>query len=327
LDRAWVQTLSHWPDLLRIPEIIGTLILVALIIGLRQGKISLHEPKVIFAASFALLPFLVFNQQVITGRSIQPFHYEVLIANYVVLLSLVLVVRLFHPEIRRRTVILIVSVCLLWAAIEVNLPFHTRHDLDVRNDEMIPVLLRLKEEAKYDGTWEGLRSYGRAPALVFSPLYAISGLLPTWAPQGSLLATGSSAFQSLYKAEPKQRLYAHFYYCRRDIEYVRALLNDRAEDPFGTYYAQSVIFGPERVRLFLDLDSQPIRQDEIEQEVSAYEAFAKSFSREKAVERPLTYAITLADNKFDFSNIDLWYERDGGERVGAYVLYRLRLRK
>ena len=82
---------------------------------------------------------LEFNQQVITGGSIQPFHYEVLIANYAVLLDLVLVLRLFRPELRRRAVLLIVSSCLFCAVIEVNMPFYTRYSLDVKNDEMIPV--------------------------------------------------------------------------------------------------------------------------------------------------------------------------------------------
>ena len=325
-DRAWIQTQTHRPDLLRIPEILGALILLALIIGVRQAKISRHEPQVIFTASFALLPFVVFNQHVITGRSIQPFHYEVLIANYVVLLGLVLLVRLFHPEIRRRTVFLIVFLCFFWATIEVNLPFHTRYALDVKNDEMVPLLLHLKEQAKYDGTWEGLRDHGKAPALVFSPLYAISGLLPTWAPQGSLLATGGDAFQSVSEGERKERLYTHYYYCGKSMEYMRAILNSRADDPFATYYAQSVLFGPERVRLFMDLNAQPIREDEIDQQVGAYDTFAGSFSKEKAGKRPLTYAVILADNDFDFSRIDLWYDRDAGEQVGAYILYRLRLR-
>ena len=49
-DRAWVHTVSHRPDLLRVPEIIGALILVTLIIGVRKAKISFNEPQVIFAA-------------------------------------------------------------------------------------------------------------------------------------------------------------------------------------------------------------------------------------------------------------------------------------
>ena len=40
----------------------------------------------------------------------------------------------------------------------------------------------------------------------------------------------------------------------------------------------------------------------------------------------MTYVITQAADGFDFSRIDQWYERDQGERVGDYVLYRVKLR-
>lgn len=326
LDKAQVLTLTHRSDLMRIPEIIGACILMELIIIVRRNRVSRNDPHVIFAASFALLPFLVFNQQLISGRSIQPFHYEVLIANYVVLVSLVLVLGLLQPAISRRAMLLIVALCLSWGTIEVNLAFRARYSANVINDEMVPVLLRLKEQASNDGTLEGLRDHGKAPALVFSPDYWLSGVLPTWAPQGSLLATGSASFQSLSEAEPKERFYSHLYYCRRSKDYLRELLNDRIGDSFGTYYARSNIFGPERGVAFLSQDFQPIRQDEIEYEVSAYEAFANSFSRNEASKLPLGYAVARADGDFDFSHIDLWYERDDGERIGAYALYRLKLR-
>ena len=192
---------------------------------------------------------------------------------------------------------------------------------------MVPVLLRLKEQANDDGTWEGLRDQGRASTLVFSPEYWLTGLLPTWAPQGSLLANGSASFQSVSGGESKERLYTHFYYCRKSKEYLRELLNDRTGDAFGTYYAKSIIFGPERAVTFLGQDFQPIRQDEIEREVSTYEAFAESFSVIQATKRPLAYAVTSADEKVDLSNLDLWYERDAGQRVGAYTLYRLKMRR
>ena len=322
-----VLDFTHRPDLLRIPEIVGAFTLVALIVGVRQNKVSCDSPQVIFAASFALLPFLVFNQQIVTGRSIQPFHYEVLIANYAVLIGLVLVAGLVWRAIRLRTALLIVASCVLWGAMEANVALSARNSVNVRNDEMVPVLLRLKEQAKNDGTWEGLRTNGQTPSLVFGLDYWLSGLLPTWAPQGSLLAPGSVAFQGLSQAERKERLYTHFYYCNRDEEYLRKLLYDRAGDAFGTYYARSTIFGPERGVGFLSKDFQPIRQDEIEHEVEAYGSFATSFSRVDALQLPLGYAVIPADAQFDFSHIDLWYERDAGERVGAYTLYQLKLRE
>jgi len=327
LDKAQVLTLTHGPDLLRIPEIIGALILVALMMGVRQDKISFNEPQVIFAASFALLPFVIFNQQLITGRSIQPFHYEVLVGNYVVLVGLVMTASFLKPTVRKRIAALIVFGCLLWGIIEVNLSFQANYNLALRNDEMVPALSALKSEAKYDGTFEGLRDHGKTPALVFSPQYGISTLLPTWAPQGSLLAPGSVSFQSLAEAERKEWLYMHFYYCGKNGAYLSELLNDRASELFLTHFARATIFGPERVVMFLGWDFRPIRQDEIDQEARSYEAFAKSFSHEEASKRPLTYVIASEAIKFDFSNVDRWYERDAGRRFGAYTLYHLKLRE
>lgn len=325
VDKAQILTYTHRPDLLRIPEIIGAFTLVALIVCAWRNKVSVSTPPVIFAASFALVPFLVFNQQILTGRSIQPFHYEVLIVNYVALMGLVMIFKVLQPAILRRTLLLIACLCLLWAMIEIDLPFQVQHELFNEIDEMVPVLLRLKEEAKHDGTWEGLHTTGKTPGLVFSPQYGISQLLPVWAPQGSLLAPGSESFQSLSEVERKERLFAHFYYCGKNQDYLRELLSGGL-DPFLSMRARSIIFGVERVTFVLGLDFQPIRPDEVEQEVKAYEVFATSFSREQAQKRPLMYAVTRVDDKFDFSRIDLWYERDAGQQVGGYILYRLRQR-
>jgi hypothetical protein len=296
-------------------------------VGIRRNKFLVHEPGLIFTASCALLPFLVFNQQIMTGRSIQPYHYEILVANYVVLIGVVMITRSLQPVIHRRTAVLIVVLCLFWATIEVGVPLNVRSALDLKNDKMVPVFLRLRELASYDGTWEGLRQNGRTPALVFSAEYGMSRLLPTWAPQGSLIATGSASFQSLSESIRKEWLYMHLYYRGRRPEYVRELLNDRIDDPLLTYYAKSTIFGPERALLFLGWNSQVIGQDEIEREVRTYEGYVVSFSRQEASNRPITYVITPADDKFDFTNLDRWYERDSGERVGAYMLYQVKLRE
>jgi hypothetical protein len=48
-------------------------------------------------------------------------------------------------------------------------------------------------------------------------------------------------------------------------------------------------------------------------------------TRAQAQKRPLAYAITNVNDNFDFSRLNLWYERDSGERIGAYTLYRLKL--
>ncbi|HYE66065.1 MAG TPA: hypothetical protein VD966_10805, partial [Pyrinomonadaceae bacterium] len=87
-----VQALTHTraPDLLRVPELIGFAVLAGLALGARHGLISWRDRAALFAASLALTPVIVFNQHVLTGRSLQPIHYEQFIVNYLSLVSLVL---------------------------------------------------------------------------------------------------------------------------------------------------------------------------------------------------------------------------------------------
>lgn len=326
MDKTTLLTFTHWPDLIRAPEIIAFVVLALLIARVWRDKTLLKAPQPIFALSFVLLPFLVFNQQVVSGTSLQPFHYEIFIANYVVLAGLVLVVRLVKPVVPRRTALLIVALCLLWATIEINLPFGAFYEFHVNTDEMVPVLLRLKDAAKSDGTYESLQTTGRTPGLVYTSAFGVSELLPTWAPQGTLLAPGSIFFQSLPETDRSERLYTHFYYSGKSKEYLRELLNERT-DLFLAWRTKILLFGTERVSQVVGSRYQPVRQDEIEREVETYSHFVDSFSREQAAKHPLTYAITPADTDFDFSYLDRWYERDSGERAGAYTLYRLKVRE
>ena len=66
---------TRMPDLFRAPELYCLIVLIALAYQFVRGKISGRDPEILFAASFALGPFVVFNQQIVTGFSLQPFHY------------------------------------------------------------------------------------------------------------------------------------------------------------------------------------------------------------------------------------------------------------
>jgi hypothetical protein len=94
----------------------------------------------------------------------------------------------------------------------------------------------------------------------------------------------------------------------------------------GLKYALAAIFGHERIIPGMTQHFEPIRPEEIEGAIRDYQIYVDSFSRAEALKRPLAYAVVLAEDNFDFTNLDRWYERDSGERVGDYVLYRLRLR-
>jgi hypothetical protein len=315
---------THRPDLLRIPEILGALILIALALAVRRRKIELNNTHLIFSASLALLPVAVFNQQVITGWVMQPYHYETFILNYAVLVGVVIAVALLQKPVSRRLLIGVAILSVVWGAIEMGLPARlTFVPLAVNNERMIPVLLRLDELSKVDGTFAD--SPNKPSPLVFSPYIAVNSWLPTWTSQGTLLDIGGLDLGHVSPAERKEFLYMHLYYSRVDGSALRKPFEGTARD-VGLKYARAAIFGHERIIPGLNLHFEPIKEEEIEQAIRDYQNYVDSFSREEAVKRPLAYAVLLAEDKFDFTNVDRWYERDPGERVGDYVLYRLKLR-
>lgn len=326
LDDAQILVFTHRLDLFQPPELIGAFVLLALILGARRGKVEPSDPRSIFAASFALLPFLVFNQQLLTGRSMQPFHFELFVVNYAVLISLIILVSLLWQPIPSRALVLIAALCFSWAILEVSLLARARTASDVVDDQTVPVLLRLKELARGDGTLAELRNSGKAPVLVFSPSVNVMKLLPTWTSQGTLLGAGAQDFGSATRSDRKELLYIQLYYSGADAARFRELLNQRTEDSYMNFYAPSVIFGDQRFIPALSINSVPIQREEIEAEVRGYQTYVDSFAREQVMQHPLAYVIIRVEGEPGLSHIDRWYERDAGEQVGAYILYRLKLR-
>jgi hypothetical protein len=323
LDRAQILTLSHRPDLFRIPEVLGALILGLVYLNIRKGKITRGDPRIVFGGSFALLPFVLFNQQVLTGKSMQPFHFEAFTANYAVLVGLVILASLLWRSFSERTFRQIAITCLIVGTLESAIPGWARTRIGVMEDQMVPVLLRLKELAKHDDTLNTLRTTGSTQGVVFSPNPEVMGLLPSWAPQGTLLGAAALDFGSASAQERKELLYLQMYYSDVDASRFREFLNETSDDTYMNFYAPSVVFGDERFLELLSSHARPIEQTEIEQEVEKYQVYQNSISRENILRRQIHYLVTKGDRKL--SNIGKWYDSDGGERVGSYTLYRLKL--
>ena len=322
LDEQQTLIPTHLPDLLRIPEILGMLILIAIGMAVRNKKIELSDSRLIFTASLALLPFAVFNQQVITGWTMQPYHYESFILNYAVLVGVVIAIALLRKPVSQRLLISIAVLSVVWGAVEVGLPARmTFVPLAVTNDRMVPVLKRLDALSKVDGTFTG-RSLS---PLVFSPYIAVNSWLPTWTSQGTLLDIGGLDLGHVSPAERKEFLHMHLYYSNVDGAALRKPFDGTSRD-VGLKYARAAIFGHERIIPGMSQHFEPIKPEEVEDAIHDYQTYVDSFSVEQARKRPLAYAVVLADDKFDFTNLDRWYERDTGERVGDYVLYKLKLR-
>jgi hypothetical protein len=325
LDETQTMISTHRPDLFRLPEIIGLVVVAILLIGVRRKRVEGQNEAAIFAIAFALLPFVLFNQQVLTGRSMQPFHFQNFIANYAVLVGVVTVFGLVWRPVSSRVVLLIAALSLCWGVLEVEISSRARAQSDIVNDQMVPVLLRLKEMSTGDGTLSGLREGGKAPSLVFSPDIEVLRYLPTWTSQGTAVGLGGLDFGSATQNERKA--YPYLYYSGVDTRGFAELLYNRTDELFLNYYTRSAIFGHERVLPVLSSHHKPIQDSEIEEQVRLYESYTRAFSREEASRTRITYVIVRAQSNFDFSRIDQWYERDAGERVGDYDLYRLKLRE
>src|SRR6266850_1480130 len=67
MDQTQLLLFTHAPDFLYPPEIIGFVVLAVMAFAWRRKLIDVSEPLVLFAAACALMPFLVFNQQIVTG--------------------------------------------------------------------------------------------------------------------------------------------------------------------------------------------------------------------------------------------------------------------
>jgi hypothetical protein len=327
LDEQQTLSATHQPDLLRIPELLGALLLIGLVVAVRRKKLAWSEPHLLFTASLAILPLVVFNQQILSGKMMQPYHYAAFVANYAVMVGFVFAAGLFWKPVPVRALVWITALSFAWGFVEVGMPSRLNSvPAAVVNDQIVPVLLKLKELSKQDGTIADLRAKGQASTIVFSPQLAVTVLQPTWTSQGTLLDLGGLDFSSVSREERKQFFYQHLYFSKADTESLREALRGTPKDEAMNYYARAVIFGHERIVPALAADFKPIQDDEIERELRTYQDYASTFSRTQALTRPLTYVITRADANFDFANIDRWYERDSGERVGAYVLYRVNLR-
>jgi hypothetical protein len=324
MDSGQKLTVSHAPDLLRTPELLGIAVLAVIVLGALRGRINWRAPESLFAASFALMPFLVFKQQVITGYSLQPFHYESFIANYVALVggAVAGVILWRGPEgaqpIRYRIAGRLVFVALWWAAIEVLAPTKVVIRDSQFTDRAAAVCQRLRQLSSADGAMAKTGGPNPGP-LVLPTDNKVSLMLPTFAPSAVLWAPNFD-FLNLEPGESRERFYEYLYYTGTDGNHLMKELGQ----PMSIL--ATAFFGHERVIPDLAVAPKPITSEEIAREVADYQAYVASFTRERAGQYALSYLIVPVEGGLDLSNLDRWYQRDHGEQVGNYTLYRVQLR-
>ena len=314
-DAFQVVTRTHWPDLMRLPELIGIVVAAAILFFARRGTFGLREDRTLFVLSLALLPLTVFNQQVLTGVSIQPIHYELYVANYAALISAILsvgtIARGPRPApIVKRAFVVAAIVASGWGVTEMTYAIRARTDLNQIRDEARPAAFRLAAIAK-------AAAGDPQNSIVLATNIIQADTLPADAPQPVLWAPHMRSFPGIALGEERSRYDAQLYYAGVDATTFESLLRETTITP-------SVVFGWERVNSRLASDPNPISEDEIRREVRRYADYLATFDRSRAASIPLAFAVV--SRKDNLSNLDRWYARDEGEAVGNLMLYRLKLR-
>jgi hypothetical protein len=320
VDSVQALVLTHRPDLFRGPAIASLIVLLLLAVGSRRRVFQARDPIVLFTASLALTVIAVFNQQVVTGRSLQPIHYEWFIGNYCALAAIVLTAGLWW---RRRTskvltnkrIGTIAGLALVWGFGEVWLAASVNYPGNSRADEFKPAAERLTSLARANGG--EIRADESAVLISDLPL---ADRLPTDAPQPVLWAPRMLVFPAVSETENRQRFFQQLYYLGYDERKIWREL-DKVN---WNFYAG--LFPYYRLDRAVSGNTLPITPEELRERVRDYLNYLASFDRRRSASPTLSYVVVPADEQFDFQNLDRWYQRDVGERIGSFILYRVRLR-
>ncbi len=320
MDDVQMLVRTHAPDLTRVPELVSFVVLIGIAMGTVMKMFALRDRATLFAISLALTPIVVFNQQVITGQSLQPIHYQVFIGNYVaglaVVFTLGLIWRTADGREKLSSRVALASVALVaagWGFVECHYTVRVLDDVNVMRDEALPVARRLAELGKDDADkhHQNVLHLGIAEA----------DDLPTVAPQAVLWARHQHVFAGVTWDENKERYYQQLYYqgvSGRDLANGMKSGND--------FVSMIALFGWGRHTDRLNSEYKPLTLGEIDAESRSYDEYVKNFAATKPGVVRLNYLVTSNEPNQFFERIDQWYERDAGETHGKYVLYRLRLK-
>jgi len=221
--------------------------------------------------------------------------------------------------IRYRLVGRLVFVALWWAGMEVLAPTKVINRDNQFIDRAAAVCQRLGKLSKTDEriAWSNFET--DSYPLVLASDNKVAVILPTFAPHAVLWAPHFD-FLNLRPGESRERFYEYLYYTGVD----GTRLATELREPMSSFAAAA--FGHERVIPDLSVQAKPITVDEIATQVAEYQTYYSSFTRAQAIQHILSYVIVPVTGGPNLSNLDRWYQRDKGEQVGDYVLYRVQLR-
>lgn len=322
MDDTQLLSLTRLPNLFALPEVIGFVVIVVVAVLVGKGKLSLRSPDVLFILSLAITPFVLFNQQVVTGRSLQPVHYEIFVANYLNMIALVLLAwvggKAFFGESAaaklKRPLLYFGLAVLAWGFIESSATATRNAAYESLRDDAMPAL-------NYLGNQESsqLPASGRYPTVISTNLM-VADYIPTVTSYRSLWNPHTNSAGGVNLAENKELFYRYLYYSGFDEKDVAKALDE------GLFEVKAAFFGGGRALSELEKGAAPITLAEVEAELKNYAKFRAEFTRAKAVDPELSYIIVPTKAEPKFEKLDRWYQRDEGKEFGLFKVYKLTLK-
>jgi hypothetical protein len=314
-DQVQVLVRTRRPDLFRPSEVCSFILLAVVVRLLLQRRLSIKDPGVLFLISLLLLAPVVFNQQIITGISLQPFHYEEFVTSYCVLIAAIIGWRLLFAESRlarfansERSLFWIAIICIAYGVNSASGVSRAALNDNAQRDETIPAAVYLK----------GLSRSEKGTVFLSSPEQADA--FPTLSSQPVLWAVHMSVFPGSKPAELKERFYQYLYFSGATEQSLRELLVAK------NHLAFVALFGYEREIPAFAKTFTPVSEQEINNEVRLYADYINSFGQKTAARYPLSYAVLPSDGGIQNSTLSKWYELNEGERFGSLTVYRLTLK-
>lgn len=341
-DETQALTRTHAPDLFRGVELVAVCALAAIYFAARRRLLSWRERETIFTAALALSVFVTFNQQIVTGLSLQPMHYEQYVGNYVALVALALALTLIYQRganRRRKDVadgakvvqtqddgatfvalkvvprrilphkvwIVIALAALAWGAfetVETSVGFVRQN---AKHDDWYAVARRLDALAL---------SSPDAHPVVFNPddfrmdqIPAASRCAVVWAPH-------TFSYATLTRAEDVQRVFQF-------LHFSGVAPRDFASAGRDQGFLQFSIFGWERANPRLAVDFRPVTTGEIAAAQQEYANFVATLEHSTRPPDPVINFVVVSDDQpFSLSNLEHLYTLSEIERVGAHTIYR-----
>lgn len=318
LDQVQLLVHTRSPDLWRFPIYISFASLVIYLAGVAARRIEPRRTASLFTLSLCVVPIVLFNQQIVTGRSLQPIHYQVFIGNYVAALALVLTGFLFFGRsgvqtgyLRKAVCASLATIAAVWGFIECHYTVRVLDEANLIRDRQVPAAERLVEYGK------------KTPDPHRTTIFSISNLhaddSPTLAPQSVLWSRHQHVFAGLTWQESKERYYRYLYYQSLDQNWLKNRLRN------GDFVSMIALFGWGRHSDRLSSQAKPLTETEIAEEAARYGEFIQGFGKEDAADPLLSYAVIPDGWDPDLTNLRRWYALEEMERAGGLAIYKLSL--